>query len=65
MTMAGHFLVEGTGSGPVLATAPLTIWGGVDVETGRVIDRSHPALGSSVAGRVLVMPVGRGSSSSS
>ena len=49
----------------MLATAPLSFWGGIDVETGTVIDRSHPAIGQSVAGRVLVMPSGRGSSSSS
>ena len=37
----------------------------VDVETGRIIDRSHPDLGETVSGRILVMPGGRGSSSSS
>jgi predicted aconitase with swiveling domain len=44
---------------------PLSLWGGIDVATGRVIDRSHPDLGKSIAGVVLVMPGGRGSSSSS
>lgn len=65
MTLAGRFLVPGAASGPVLATAPLSFWGGVDPATGIVIDRSHPALGVSLAGTVLVMPAGRGSSSSS
>jgi predicted aconitase with swiveling domain len=37
----------------------------VDPETGRVIDVHHPQLGVTVTGRVLVMPSGRGSSSSS
>jgi len=32
---------------------------------GRVIDRSHPDRGAVIAGRILVMPSGRGSSSSS
>ncbi|MBA3638256.1 MAG: DUF126 domain-containing protein [Acidobacteriota bacterium] len=45
--------------------APFSFWGGVDVETGRVIDHSHPDLGQLITGRVLVMPGGRGSSSAS
>ena len=65
MTLDGTFLVAGAARGPVLATAPLSFWGGIDVATGNVIDRSHPALGRSIAGHVLVMPSGRGSSSSS
>jgi predicted aconitase with swiveling domain len=44
---------------------PLSFWGGIDASTGRVIDRHHPRTGESVSGRVLVMPAGRGSSSSS
>lgn len=56
----------GTAEGPVLVlTGPLSFWGGIDVATGRVIDRSHPDLGSRVTGTILVMPGGRGSSSSS
>ncbi len=59
-------LVAGAGSGPVLALdEPLSFWGGVDPETGDVIDRRHPQHGSNVAGTVLVMPGGRGSSSAS
>lgn len=48
-----------------MLTHALSFWGGVDATTGRVIDRSHPECGECVAGRVLVMPGGRGSSSSS
>jgi predicted aconitase with swiveling domain len=44
---------------------PLSLWGGMDPATGRVIDRRHPQLGRELAGKVLVMPSGRGSSSSS
>ncbi|MEO7275679.1 MAG: DUF126 domain-containing protein [Vicinamibacterales bacterium] len=44
---------------------PLSFWGGIDVASGGVIDRSHPDLGAIVTGTVLVMPGGRGSSSSS
>lgn len=43
----------------------LSFWGGVDPRTGRVIDRAHPQFGVSLAGKIVVMPHGRGSSSSS
>ncbi len=44
---------------------PLSFWGGVDLHSGEIIDRSHPNCGASIAGRILVMPGARGSSSSS
>lgn len=58
-------LVDGTATGPLMVlTDPLSFWGGVDPATGVIIDRSHPAVGASVAGTILFMPYGRGSSSS-
>jgi hypothetical protein len=48
----------------LVLSEPLSFWGGVDVATGRIIDHSHPDLGRVISGRVLVMPGGRGSSSS-
>lgn len=64
--LEGRVLVGGAGAGSVLRLdEPLSFWGGVDPVTGRIIDRRHPRRGESVAGRVLVMPYGRGSSSSS
>lgn len=57
---------SGTAEGVALVLgAPVSFWGGVDVETGRVIDHSHPDLGTSLSGTILVMQGGRGSSSSS
>ena len=59
-------LVPGRASGPVFALAePLSFWGGVDAETGVVIEPRHPDVGRSVASQVLAMPAVRGSSSSS
>lgn len=43
----------------------LSFWGGLDTATGEIIDRRHPQQGTCVAGRIVVMPAGRGSSSSS
>jgi predicted aconitase with swiveling domain len=62
----GRFFVEGAAEGIALAlAAPLSFWGGVAVESGEIVDGSHPDRGRNVAGRILVMPGGRGSSSSS
>jgi predicted aconitase with swiveling domain len=59
-------LVDGTARGEILhLDQPLSLWGGVDPVTGVIIEPSHPQSGESVAGRILVLPHGRGSSSSS
>jgi predicted aconitase with swiveling domain len=59
-------LVFGRATGPVLVLdEALSFWGGLDPRTGLIIDRRHPQVGSTVTGTVLVMPAGRGSSSSS
>ena len=42
----------------------LSLWGGMDPATGELIDSHHPQRGASLTGRVVVMPSGRGSSSS-
>ena len=62
----GRSLVAGKAEGEALVLEePLSFWGGVDPATGRIIDAHHPQRGVVVTGRVLVMPSGRGSSSSS
>jgi predicted aconitase with swiveling domain len=62
----GRVLVAGDAAGPALVLeAPLSLWGGMDPHTGRLTDHHHPQLGATITGRVLVMPSGRGSSSSS
>jgi len=43
---------------------PLSLWGGMDPASGELIDARHPQRGARLTGRVLVMPSGRGSSSS-
>ena len=59
-------LAPGVTSGPVLAlSAPLSLWGGVDPATGVIVDPRHPDAGASLAGRIVVLPAARGSSSSS
>lgn len=64
--MRGRVLADGIAAGLALRLdEPLSFWGGVDPGSGRIIDVRHPQLGTSVQGRVLVMPSVRGSSSSS
>ena len=59
-------LHAGEGEGAVLALdAPLSFWGGVHEAEGTVVDVHHPQHGAALAGRVVLMPSGRGSSSSS
>lgn len=58
-------LAPGSASGPTLVLEePLSFWGGVDPDTGVITDTHHPQHGASVAGRVVMMPAARGSSSS-
>ena len=64
--MRGIVLADGDGEGLALRLdEPLSFWGGVDPASGEIIDARHPQRGTSVTGRVLVMPSARGSSSSS
>jgi len=56
----GH--AEGTA---IVLAEPISFWGGIESSTGTIIDANHPDHGRNVAGRILVMSCGRGSSSSS
>lgn len=64
--LRGMTLNPGEGAGPVLTLdESLSLWGAVDRRTGEIRDPTHPQHGSILAGRVLVMASGRGSSSTS
>lgn len=59
-------LIHGVAEGEVLySDVGLSLWGGVDPYTSEVIDRHHPLSGEHLAGKVLVIPSGRGSCSGS
>ena len=65
-TFLARALVAGTAVGNALVlTEPLSLWGGLNPETGEIIDKRHPQAGQIVTDRVLVLPSGRGSSSAS
>lgn len=59
-------LAPGQAAAPLLVLdEPLSFWGGVDPETAVITDTHHPQVGASLTGRIIVLPGGRGSSSSS
>ena len=63
--MIARTLHPGRATGEAIRlTAPLSFWGGTD-EQGRIVDAHHPQCGAVLTGRILLMPSGRGSSSSS
>jgi len=66
MEILARCLAPGDAEGDLtFLSSPLSFWGGFDVATGRVIDRSHSACGEVLTGRIVVMTSGRGSSSTS
>ena len=66
MELSGAPVHAGEGKGRLLVLErPLSFWGGVDPETGRVSDPRHPQYGEPLGGRILVMERAIGSSSSS
>jgi predicted aconitase with swiveling domain len=61
--IAGRPVVAGTAAGEALVTSePLSFWGGFDFKSGEIIDRHHPLAGVRAAGRILVVPFSKGSS---
>ena len=58
----GRTIYPGKASGKVLATRmAISFFGGVDPDTGVVLEKGHELEGQSVCGRVLVFPTGKGS----
>lgn len=61
--MQGRVLVAGEANGVLLVSPePLSFWGGYDYKTGEIIDRRHPLSGERAGGRILALPLTRGSS---
>ncbi len=60
--LQGRKIYKGKAEGEALVTGvDLSFYGGVDPETGEVVEKDHPLKGRSVAGKILVMPSGKGS----
>lgn len=64
LAVLGRSLHPGRAQGRVLRLdQPLSFWGGVD-HRGRIVEARHPQFGESLTDRLVAMPTGRGSSSS-
>jgi uncharacterized protein len=62
MKLQGRKICAGMVEGEALVTGMgISFYGGVDPETGVVVERGHALEGQSIAGRVLVFPTGKGS----
>lgn len=62
MALRGRVIKAGTADGIALVSPePIGFLGGVDPETGIVVEPGHALHGQCVTGRVLVFPTGKGS----
>lgn len=60
--MKGRIISKGTAQEEALVTSqPISFYGGVDPNTGEVIEKGHELKGKSVKGKILVFPTGKGS----
>jgi predicted aconitase with swiveling domain len=62
MELKGRIISKGVAEGEALVTSqPISFYGGVDPNTGVVIEKGHELQGISVKGKILVFPQGKGS----
>jgi uncharacterized protein len=62
MRLHGRSIYSGTAQGEALVTSQaISFFGGIDPETGVVVERGHELEGQCIAGKVLVFPTGKGS----
>jgi predicted aconitase with swiveling domain len=60
--LRGRIIYKGKAEGEALVTSmPISFYGGVDPNTGIVLEKGHELQGHSVKGKILVFPQGKGS----
>jgi len=60
--LTGRKIFSGIAQAEALVTnTGISFFGGVDAESGVILERGHPLEGESIAGKVLVFPTGKGS----
>jgi predicted aconitase with swiveling domain len=60
--MKGRTISPGKAEGEaIVTTEPIGFYGGIDINTGIVIEKGHPLEGKSVKDKILVFPCGKGS----
>jgi len=66
MILKAHKVAKGKAAGEALVSkSPVSFLGGINPETGFVVEKGHEIEGKSVSGKVLVFPVGKGSTAGS
>ncbi len=62
MRLQGRKIYQGIAQGEALVTSMgISFFGGVDPDTGIVVEKGHQLEGQSISGKVLVFPTGKGS----
>src|SRR5512136_3355365 len=62
MNFHGRKIYQGIAEGEALVTAMgISFFGGVDPDTGIVVEKGHQLEGQAIGGKVLVFPTGKGS----
>ena len=62
MILQGRTIYQGKAAGQALVTTQgISFFGGIDPETGVVVERGHELEGQRISGKVLVFPTGKGS----
>jgi hypothetical protein len=62
MKFEGRKIAGGQAQGQALVTVMgISFFGGVDPQSGEIVERGHELYGQSIAGRVLCFPTGKGS----
>lgn len=62
MELKGRIIYKGKADGEALVTSmPISFYGGVDPNTGVVIEKGHELQGKSIKSKILVFPQGKGS----
>lgn len=62
MILQGRIIYQGKACGQALVTSQgISFFGGVDPDTGLIVERGHELEGQPINGKVLVFPTGKGS----
>jgi predicted aconitase with swiveling domain len=62
MKLQGRKIYQGKVTGEALVTSMgISFFGGVDPDTGCVVEKGHELEGQSISGKILVFPTGKGS----
>ena len=62
MELKGRIISKGITEAEALTTTmPISFYGGVDPETGEILEKGHELQGKQIKGKILVFPNGKGS----